>query len=91
MIVEAFFNLVYIILNGILALLDVLPEFPSTLVNSIDSFFSLIFDNLSLLGFFVRIDTIKVIIPLYLVVYNFEYIYKFIMWIVRKIPFLNLK
>lgn len=86
MIIEALFNLVYLLLNGILELLDFLPEFPATLVSSIDSFFSLIFDNLSLLGFFVRIETLHIIIPLFIVVYNFEHIYKFIMWIVRKIP-----
>lgn len=86
MIIEGLFNLVYLLLNGILDLLDILPEFPETLVSSIDSFFNLIFGNLSLLGFFVRIETLHIIIPLFILVYNFEHIYKFIMWIVRKIP-----
>lgn len=86
MITEAIFALVTLILNGILNLLDVLPDFPETLVSSINSFFDLIFSNLSLLSFFVRIETIQIIIPLFILVYNFEHIYKFIMWIVRKIP-----
>lgn len=86
MITEAFFNLVFVILNGILNLLEILPEFPETFVNSIDSYFNLIFSNISLLSFFVRIDTLKIIVPLFIAVYNFEYLYKFIMWIIRKVP-----
>lgn len=91
MILEALMNLVYVILDGIMNLLDLLPDFPQTLVNSVDSFFDLLFSNMSLLGFFVRIETIKILIPLWIVVHNFEHLYTFIMWIVRKIPVINVK
>lgn len=91
MITEKFFELVHFLLNAILSLLDILPEFPATLVNSLNSFFDLLFDNLSLFGFFVRIDTVKIVIPLFIAAYNFEYIYRFIMWILRKIPALGIE
>ena len=91
MLVEALFYGVTSLIDGILNLLDVLPEFPEDLVRSMDSFFSLIFDNLSLLGFFVRLDTVKVLIPLVIVVMNFEDIYAFIMWLLRKIPFIGIE
>lgn len=91
MITEAFLNLVKTILNGILDLLDVLPEFPETLTSSLDQFFDLIFSNLGLLSFFVRIETIKIMVPILIVVMNFEHLYRFIMWIVRKIPMVNIK
>lgn len=91
MLVEALFNGVTSLIDGILDLLDVLPEFPEDLVTSMDSFFSLIFDNLSLLGFFVRLDTVKILIPLVIVVMNFEDVYAFVMWLLRKIPFIGVE
>ena len=91
MLVEYLFNGAISLINGILDLLDVLPEFPEDLVTSMDSFFSLIFDNLPLLGFFVRLDTVKILVPLVIVVINFEDIYAFVMWILRKIPFIGVE
>lgn len=67
-----------------------IPAFPETLKSSINSFFDLIFGNLSLLGFFVRPFTLKIVIPLLLFLINFKYIYKLVMWIIRKIPFLHI-
>lgn len=68
-----------------------LPDFPVDLTNSIDGFLDLVFDNLSLLGFFIRPSTLKLVVPLLLIVINFELIYKLVMWIVRKLPFVNIK
>ena len=45
-----------------------------------------IFDNLDLLGIFIRIDTIKILVPLVVIAYNFEHIYHFVIWLVKKIP-----
>lgn len=68
-----------------------IPAFPSELSNSIDGFLDLIFDNLSLLGFFIRPTTLKIVVPILLIVINFELIYKLIMWIVRKLPFISVQ
>ncbi len=68
-----------------------IPSFPSGLAGSIDSFLSLVFDNLSLLGFFIRPATIRLVVPVLLVVINFELIYKLVMWIVRKLPFISVQ
>lgn len=67
-----------------------IPQFPDTLKNSINSFLDLIFNNLSLLGFFIRPDTLKLTIPLFIIVFNFKYVYKLTMWIIRKLPFLRI-
>ena len=78
------------LLNGIYSLLSFLlgwvniPAFPERLKGSINSFLDLIFDNLDLLGFFIRPSTIKLIVPLFIVFYNFEYIYRIVMWIFNK-------
>lgn len=68
-----------------------LPDFPETLKNSITVFFDLIFDNLTFLGFFIRPATLKIVIPLLIILLNFEYIYRFLMWIVHKLPFFNVR
>lgn len=68
-----------------------IPAFPEELKNGINSFFDLIFDNLSMLGFFIRPTTLKIVIPLLIIVINFKYIYKISMWLIKKIPFLNIK
>lgn len=68
-----------------------IPAFPASLAGSIDSFLSLVFDNLSLLGFFIRPTTIRLVVPVLLIVINFELIYKLVMWIVRKLPFISIQ
>lgn len=82
-ILEKFIHLLFDWIN--------IPSFPDTLRNSINSFLDLIFNNLSFLGFFIRPSTLKIIIPLLLILINFKYIYKISMWIIRKIPFLNVR
>jgi len=67
------------------------PAFPEDLQNSINSFLDLIFNNLDFLGFFVRPLTLQIVIPLLIFLFNFKYIYKLSMWIIRKIPFLSMK
>ena len=51
---------------------------------------NLIFDNLSLLGFFIRPTTLKIIIPLCIAAISFKYVYKVIIFVIKKIPFLNI-
>lgn len=85
------------LLNGLFFIIDFLfswiniPQVPDTLIDSINSFLNLIFDNLSLLGFFVRPTTLKILVPLIIIVINFKYIYKFIIWFLKKLPFINIK
>ena len=85
------------LLNGLYYLIDFLfgwislPQFPSSLSSSIYSFLDLIFENLSLLGFFVRPSTLKFLVPLIIILYNFKYIYGFVFWFLKKLPFINIK
>lgn len=87
MIVEAVLNL----LKGVITtVFGILPNIPTLEVqNTINEYFSLIFSNLSLLGIFVRVDTLKLLIPVIIVIWNFEHIYNLTMWILKKIPFFN--
>lgn len=91
MLIEALCWLVEQLINAILSVLEILPDFPAAFVKIIDSFFNLIFDNLYLFSFFVRIETVQIAIPIVIAVMNFEHIYSFVMWILRKIPTLGIK
>lgn len=87
MILEAVFNLIKGILNILFGILPTIPNLPDNLHNSISSFFDLIFENATLLGLFVRIDTLKVLLPIVIVIMSFDKLYKFTMWIIKKLPF----
>lgn len=86
MIIKAIFELILGLLKLVFGFLPNLPSFPNNIMTSLDKVFTTIFDNLNLLGLFVNIDTIKVLVPLVIIVVNFEHIYHFTMWIIKKIP-----
>lgn len=68
-----------------------IPAFPSGLKTSIEFYLDIIFNNLSLVGFFIRPTTLQIAIPIVIFIMNFKYIYKISMWIIKKIPFINMK
>lgn len=90
MILETILTIIKVLLQFVFGWIN-LPQFPESLTSSVDSFLSIIFDNISLLGFFIRPITLTVAIPILIVLLNFEQVYKFTMWIIKKIPFLGVK
>ncbi len=90
MIITAVLELCEMLLTIIFGLLPDIPNFDSGVLNSLNGFINLIFDNLDLLGFFIDIELIGALIPWLIIILNFEHIYDFVMWIVRKIPILNI-
>lgn len=86
MILEWLFAAFIGILKTLFALIPNLPPLPSFLINSLEDFTNLIFANVQLLGYFISIPMIKVLVPLIIVVENFEHVYNFVIWIIRKIP-----
>ena len=74
-----------------LGLLPQLPEIPSTLHDSLFNYLDIIFDaGSNILSLFIRISTLKLVIPILIVIINADKIYQVIMWIVRKIPLLSM-
>ena len=68
-----------------------LPALPETLTSAVTSFLDLIFDNVGVLGFIIRPATLKIVIPVVIIIINFDKLYKLTMWILKKIPMLNMK
>ena len=90
MILENLLNILLSSIEVILSLLSYLPSLPDELLSSAYSFIDLIFDNVGLLGLFIPISTIKVVVPLVLVIVNFDKIYKLTLWVLNKIPKLDI-
>ncbi len=85
MIVEFLINAICSLIIGVFSILPDLPHFEG-LENSLHKVFDLIFNNLQLLDIFIRPSTIKLIIPVLIVILNFEHIWDFTMFIIRKLP-----
>ena len=89
MIIQLILNLLKTLLFSVFSWIN-LPQFPEGLTNSLNSFIDLIFDNLNLLGFFIRPATITIVIPVLIILINLDKVYKLTMWILKKIPMLNI-
>jgi len=89
LIIQLILNLLKTLLFSVFSWIN-LPQFPEGLTNSLNSFIDLIFDNLNLLGFFIRPATIMIVIPVLIILINFDKVYKLTMWILKKIPMLNI-
>ena len=89
MLIQLILNLLKTLLFSVFSWIN-LPQFPEGLTNSLNSFIDLIFDNLNLLGFFIRPATITIVIPVLIILINFDKVYKLTMWILKKIPMLNI-
>lgn len=90
MILEAILNLIKVLLTFCFSWIN-LPAVPETVTLGINQFLDLVFNNVTLLGFFVRPLTFQIAIPLLLIIMNFEKLYRLTMWILRKIPMLSIK
>lgn len=86
MILESILNVAKNLLHFIFLLLPDVPNLNITLLDSLSTYIDMIFSKTGLLGFFVRIGTIKILVPLIIVVINFEHIYHFALWCIHKLP-----
>lgn len=86
MVFEALMNAGLWILNAILDVLDVLPNFPDSVVSALNDFFDLLFANLSLLWFFFPVSFGLHILGIVFLMANWKRIYHFILWVWHKVP-----
>ena len=90
MIIEGLFNLFYTLITVVFSWIN-LPSLPDGVLSVMDQIVNLLQGSLSILGFFVDIDYIKVLLPIVLIVVNFDKAYKLVMFVLRKIPFIGVK
>ena len=85
MIIESVVNLLVGLVKTLFGWIS-LPAFPSQLAVAITAVEDLVFQNLSMLGLFVRVSTLKIAIPIFVVIINFDRLYRLTMWVLRKLP-----
>lgn len=92
MLTEKLIDIGFGFLNGILDFLDILPQMPDEVVSVLDQFLDLVFVNgWNAACFFIPMDFVLILVPMVLIVANFEHIYHLIMWVLRKIPVLGIE
>lgn len=71
--------------------LPTVPVYDNSIATYILSVVDVIFHySLPVLSVIVRLSTLRIIIPLIFFVYYFDFIAKLVLFILRKIPFLNI-
>lgn len=87
MIIETLLNMINLLLTTIFGLLPNIPSLPSSFQDTITYVLDIIFNNgTALLGFFVHINTLKILAPIGLIIFNLDKIYHLIMFVLKKLP-----
>ena len=91
MIIEWVMNLGMGIIDVLFMMLDVLPNFPSKVITVINSVFDLMFSAVNLVGVFLDFSMVRTLIPIVILILNFDKIVKLIIFAVKKIPFIGIE
>lgn len=89
MIIKGLFELFYSMITAVFSFVN-LPQLPEEVQSVVDSLFQFMGQGINLIGFFCHPSLIKVLVPLTIVFLNFEKLYKLVMFVLRKIPFINI-
>ena len=89
MILEAVFNLVSGLVKIVFGWIN-LPDLPGSITSVVDELLALISGSVGIIGIFVDLNMVKILLPVLLIVINFDEVWKFTMFILRKIPFLGI-
>lgn len=90
MIIEAILNLFLSLIEGVFGWIN-LPQLPSSVTAVIDELFGYFTGAVGLLSIFIDFHMLRILLPILVIVINFDEVYKFTMFILRKIPFLNIQ
>lgn len=91
MIIENLVNGILFVIRSVFSVLPNIPNLPDNMLNSIDSFFEVLKNSVSFFYFFVSPTMVKSSIAIIFIISQFENIYKFTMFIIKKIPFINVE
>ena len=91
MIIKGLFELVYSLLSVVLTPFEIIPDMPQHITNLLNIFHDVIMDAFSLTFFFINPFTVKIAIPLVILIANMEHIWDGIVWILKKLPFVGIE
>ncbi len=90
MIIGLIKKLLSFVLDTIFSVVDI-PIVPPELVEAVNFVFGYMRDGMSIVNFFLPLDAIAPGIDLIIVLFTVEHGYRLVMWILQKIPMLNVK
>lgn len=90
MIIKGLFNLVLALMQVIFAPIN-LPQLPTGIQTIFDNLLTAMLSGIGLFEVFVRPSTLQLLIPIVIVLINFEKLWNGIIFILKKIPFLGIE
>ena len=90
MIIEGLHNLLFSLFEFVFSGLSI-PSLPSEAQSIIDTTLGNMTSMAGIVGLFIDWDYVIILIPFLIAIINFERIWDFIMFILRKIPFLGIE
>lgn len=85
MILKGILDIIFGLLKTLFGWID-LPDMPETITNVIDQVIGYIVDGLPVIWVFFDKQVVTVVLVLVLAIVNFDKIYYFIMWLLKKLP-----
>lgn len=90
MIIQSILELVFSLLQVVFKPIN-LPAFPSNIQGVIDQLKELLLNSVNLFSVFVDFKVLRWCVPIVIVIANLDKVWKLIMFILRKIPFLGIE
>ena len=90
MLVEMLFRFVIGFLNTVFGWVS-FPEMPQVVTSAIDELMWYIYEGIGFVWLVVPRGLVLAVLPVILIVENFDRLYSIVMWSVKKIPFLGMQ
>lgn len=90
MIIKGLFSLIISLLNIVFGWVN-LPAMPAVIDQNIKLLITYMGNGMALVYLIVPQDLVVVVVPVILILSNFDKLYAVVMWVLRKIPFLSIK
>lgn len=91
MLTNSILNMGMGIMDIIYSFMGVLPSVDPSVDTAINEFFNFMFGGINMLSVFVDMNMLKVLIPWAIAIINADNIIKIIMFILKKLPFIDMK
>lgn len=90
MIISALLNVVRSLIEILFGWVQ-LPAVPDTITTVVDTLFTYMQQGIGILWIFVPQDLVKIILPLVIIIHNFDHLYHLGIWILKKIPMIGIE
>lgn len=90
MIIKGLLELIFSLLKIVFSPVS-LPKLPSSVNSYLNQFIGWILGGYNFLCSFIDMNTVKALIPIVIVIANLDKVWSFIMFILRKIPFIGVE